>query len=151
MSAESNFSFTTKIINDLFTIRGDTFDEFIANLIASANIPAVRALLDLLDGKTSGQPDEVAAAIAVVNNTLGAVPITTPPADPFAGSFAPVAPPATASAGDRTCSHGVMVKRTANGAKGEWRGWFCPTPKGTAGQCQPQFANKKNPVEWNQF
>lgn len=145
MSAESNFSFTTKIVNDLFTIRGDTYDEFLANLIASANIPAVRALLDLLDGNASSEPSMATATAAL--SALGATPVT----DPFAGTFAPVAPPVGASAGDRTCSHGVMVKRTGQGAKGEWRAWFCPTPKGTDGQCQPQFANKKNPAEWNAF
>lgn len=152
MSSESNFSYTTKINNDLLTVRGDTFDEFFKNAISLATVPAISHLVSVLDGSADTQPaDPVAAAVNVVAAGLGAVPVATPPADPFGGSFAPVAPPATASAGDRTCSHGVMVKRTGQGAKGEWRAWFCPTPKGTEGQCQPQFANKKNPVEWNQF
>jgi hypothetical protein len=55
------------------------------------------------------------------------------------------------SAGQKTCAHGQMVKRTGVGAKGEWRAWFCPTPKGTEGQCAPAFANRGNPTEWNAF
>lgn len=145
MSAESNFSYTTKVGNDLYTVRGDDYDTFLANLIASANVPAVRGLLDLLDGNTAAEPSMDVATAAL--SALGATPVT----DPFAGSFAPVAPPVGASAGDRTCSHGVMIKRTGQGAKGEWRAWFCPTPKGTADQCKPQFADRKSPAEWNAF
>lgn len=37
------------------------------------------------------------------------------------------------------CQHGAMVYREGNGAKGPWKGWFCPTPKNTPGQCSPQF------------
>lgn len=145
MSSESNFSYTTKVNNDLLTVRGDTFDEFLKNAIALATVPAINALVSVLDGTgpVAAPAVEVPAALA----TLGATPIV----DPFSGSFAPVAPPAGASAGDRTCQHGVMVKRTGQGARGEWRAWFCPTPKDTPGQCKPVFADKKNPSEWNAF
>lgn len=148
MSSEANFSFTTKVKGDLFTVRGDTFDQFFTNLVASATVPEIAHLIAVLDGSAVGTVED--AAVATVASALGAVPVA-PQTDPFAGSFAPVAPPAGASAGDRTCTHGVMVKRTGNGAKGEWRAWFCPTPKGTEGQCQPKFADRKNPTEWNAF
>lgn len=148
MSSESNFSYTTKINNDLLTVRGDTFDDFLANAIALGTVPAISALIGILDGSVPQTQER--AAISAVETALGATAL--PPAvDPFGGSFAPVAPPAGASAGDRTCSHGVMVKRTGQGAKGEWRAWFCPTPKGTADQCKPQFADRKNPAEWAAF
>lgn len=151
MSSESNFSYTTKVGNDLLTVRGDTFDEFLKNAVSLATVPAISHLLAVLDGNADPvATDPVAAAVNVVAAGLGAVPVT-PPADPFGGSFAPVVPPVGASAGDRTCAHGVMVKRTGQGAKGEWRAWFCPTPKGTEGQCSPKFADRKNPVEWNSF
>jgi hypothetical protein len=32
---EANFSFTTKVNGDLFTVRGSTIDEFKENLVAS--------------------------------------------------------------------------------------------------------------------
>ena len=149
MSTESNFSYTTKINNDLLTVRGDTFDQFLANAISLATVPAINHLVGVLDGSATPSPE--AAAIAAVTSGLGATPVVAPNEDPFGSSFAPVTPPSGASAGDRTCSHGVMVKRTGQGAKGEWRAWFCPTPKGTEGQCQPKFADRKNPSEWNAF
>lgn len=38
-----------------------------------------------------------------------------------------------------TCAHGAMTLRTGTSAKGPWKGYFCPTPKGTPGQCDPIF------------
>lgn len=154
---EARFSFTTKIGGDLFTVRGDTFDEFQSNAIAAGAVQGIGTLLAALNGEVY----EAAATVATANLAagLGATPAGAVQGDPFGGSFAQgaggyqpqaVTPPPVA-AGDRTCAHGVMVKRTGIGAKGEWRAWFCPTPKGTEGQCSPKFAEKRNPSEWNAF
>ena len=145
MSSESNFSFTTKVGGDLFTVRGDSFDEFVKHLVGAGAVPTISNLLAVLDGAAPAPSHE--AAVSAIGAALGGSTID----DPFGGSFNPVTPPAGASAGDRTCSHGVMVKRTGVGQKGEWRAWFCPTPKDTPGQCKPQFADRKNPAEWNAF
>jgi hypothetical protein len=51
---------------------------------------------------------------------------------------APRATNASAS-GSKTCKHGEMTFRTGQSAKGPWKGYFCPSPKGTADQCEPQF------------
>lgn len=40
------------------------------------------------------------------------------------------------------CPHGTRVHRTGVGAKGPWSAYFCPTPKGTPGQCEPQWDRK---------
>lgn len=37
------------------------------------------------------------------------------------------------------CAHGPRVRRDGVNAKGKWVGWFCPTPKGTPGQCKAEF------------
>lgn len=146
MSSESNFSYTTKINNDLLTVRGDSFDEFLKNLIGAASVPAINHLISVLDGTiVSAQADPVAEAVQVVTNSLGATPV-----DPFGGSFEPVTPPVAAKAGDRTCSHGVMVKRTGATDKGPWRAYMCPTPKGTPDQCKAIFA-KRGTAEWDSF
>lgn len=143
MSSESNFSFTTKINgNDLFTVRGDTYDAFLANLVNAGSVAGVKVLLNALDGK---EPEiTMEQAISNVTAVFG---------QPANTSFEPVAPagyaPAPAAA-DKSCSHGVMIKRTGNGAKGEWRAFFCPTPKDTPGQCTPIFA-KRGTDEWNSF
>lgn len=48
----------------------------------------------------------------------------------------PATPPGVAA---KSCSHGEMVYRTGNGAKGPWQAFFCPTPKGTPNQCAAVF------------
>ena len=150
MSTESNYSFTTKVNGDLFTVRGDDFAGFIGRLGESSHIPAIQNLLDVLSGTVEiTEQQAVANVTAAFNGTV----IPTPPAIPVA--VAPVAPPvAPPSAGFAVggsvpvCGHGQMIGRKGAGAKGEWRGFFCPTPKGTPDQCSPQFVNKKQP-EWN--
>lgn len=37
------------------------------------------------------------------------------------------------------CNHGAMVYKEGQSAKGAWKAWFCPTPKGTPGQCKARF------------
>lgn len=56
---EARFSFTTKVNNDLFTVRGDTIDEFVSNLEES--VAAVTAVNELQEA-TRG----VAAVVAAV-------------------------------------------------------------------------------------
>jgi hypothetical protein len=54
----------------------------------------------------------------------------------------PVEQPRTQSApadGAKACKHGEMKFRNGSSAKGPWKGYFCPSPKGTADQCEPQF------------
>ena len=38
------------------------------------------------------------------------------------------------------CKHGALVWRESKpGAPKAWKGWFCPSPKGTLDQCSPKF------------
>jgi len=38
------------------------------------------------------------------------------------------------------CRHGQLVWRESKpGAPKAWKGWFCPSPKGTPDQCEPKF------------
>lgn len=46
--------------------------------------------------------------------------------------------PAAQQAGP-SCVHGPRVRRTGRSTRGDWVGWFCPTPKGTPGQCKAEF------------
>ena len=61
-----------------------------------------------------------------------------PPA--WAGQ-APAAAPAPAAAGGKVCAHGPMTfKQGVSNKTGKpWSAWFCPTPKGTPGQCEAEF------------
>lgn len=50
----------------------------------------------------------------------------------------PTAPAPTLAEGH--CQHGKLVWRESKpGADKAWKGWFCPSPKGTPDQCSPKF------------
>lgn len=138
---EAPFSYTTKIGNDLLTVRGDDFKAFLENLTSLYLVPSVKHLIEVIEG----------SAVATVTASLGGT-VTSAPSAP---DFQPVPPPTVATpapvvAGSRSCQHGVMLQKTGQSAKGEWRAFFCPTPKGTPDQCQAIFAKRGTP-EWDSF
>jgi len=63
---------------------------------------------------------------------FAAAATTPPPA--FAQQAAPAAGPVAP-----VCQHGPMTYREGTSARGPWKAYFCPTPKGTPGQCPAQF------------
>jgi predicted RNase H-like HicB family nuclease len=136
---------TTK--GTIVTARGDSAEELLRNieaLIAQGAGDVIALLEQVLTG-TQPVPPSNSAVNTVVASLGGTVVQET--------TFAPVPPPAQAVAaplvaGTRSCSHGTMVTRKGSGAKGEWKGYFCPTPKGTPDQCTPEWVTKKDP-EWN--
>lgn len=80
MSSESNYSFTTKVNGDLFTVRGDTLDEFHTNVAAvTANATAVFTDLGLLQAAGHG--------------TALVAPHTAAPTPPAPAPAAPSYPP----------------------------------------------------------
>ena len=100
--------------------------------------------------------DTVVDGIAQMQEMLGAIPIiieveqaltsgniTVPPIVNTAPAYVPqVAPVAAAPAAQgHTCKHGAMVQRSGNNKNTgkPWTGYFCPAPKGTPDQCEPQF------------
>jgi hypothetical protein len=144
---EAPFSYTVKLGNgNLFTVRGDDFPAFTGNLAFAGLVPGISDLIDALEGKAAQ------VVVQAFEGTVQSAPVAQP-----ANAFAPVAPagfaapvpPATA-VGSRSCQHGAMIQRTGQGAKGEWRAFFCPTPKGTPDQCQAVFAKRGTP-EWESF
>lgn len=152
MSSESNFSFTTKIAGtDLFTVRGDSYDELVTNLVAASSVHGVKVLLDLFEGVVPTMDAAVANVEAAFPGSL-AVSAASVGVQPVANfdSFQPTPPPMMAAAqpSGKQCAHGVMITRKGQSAKGEWRAHFCPTPKDTPGQCAPIFAKRGTP-EWD--
>lgn len=98
-----------------------------------------------------------ATVTAVMPVTAGPpAAVAAPPAQPpqVAASWgqpAPAGPPAAFSqATVPSCQHGPRSARGGQGAKGPWRAWMCPSPKGTPGQCEPQWVRKGTP-EWDTF
>lgn len=147
MSESFKIQQNVKVGNDLINLRADNSEEFqaiadwvVANAATFVNVaaalnsipPALAA--NVVPGSVQVQQD----APAPQNNGGWGAPQGEAPA------FAQPAPQqqpqySQPAQGGRTCQHGPMVFREGNGAKGPWKGFFCPTAKGTPGQCQPQF------------
>jgi hypothetical protein len=68
------------------------------------------------------------SAVAAVQSQLGGevISVTTTPAAPITDA--------------RHCKHGERQYRESKpGAPKPWKGYFCPSPKGTPDQCEPNF------------
>ena len=152
MSSESSYSFTAKIggTNDLFTVRGDTFEEFLSNLVSASTIPSVKYVVDILSGEVP-TVETVAASLGGVT-VGGGVPA---PAFSAAMPAAVVTPMATSTqqnnGNGRACSHGQMTAKQGVGKDGKvWRGYMCPAPAGAADKCKNQYIYPNQP-EWHTF
>ena len=155
--SEKNYVVNVKTTKGtIITVRGDSAEELATNingLVGQGLNDHVSALEELFLGVSSAPKVAATDPVAVVQAALGGEVVTEVPRE-TAPAFAPKAPPAAAmstpTGGEKSCIHGPMVKRTGVGAKGEWRAFFCPTPKGTPDQCSAAFANRNTP-EWNSF
>lgn len=157
VSTESNYSFTTKIGNDLFTVRGNDANEFQQNLSAAATgnlIEFARGVqeaaqavgnLQTVQQSVGGEVVAEHPAAPQAAPALAAVPDPVPTqAVPAPVPAAPAAPAAVQQPGIPipACSHGGRQFRTGQGKYGEWQAWFCPTPKGTPDQCDAIFLKR---------
>ena len=152
--AEKNYVLNVKTKNNtIFTVRADTASELkenITDVITNSLEDHVLALEELLLGVAPPQtPSATNNAVNLVAEAFGGTVVSETPIPAFAPVPPPPAAPSTASqVGARMCQHGAMIGRKGNGAKGEWKGLFCPTPKGTVGQCDPVWLNRSMP-EWS--
>lgn len=90
--------------------------------LAQMKDPALKELMDLV--KKGG-----------AHFSGGTGQATQRPAAKPAGGATPQAP-----AGDgKSCQHGDMIFRSGSKNGKTWKGYFCPTPKGTPDQCAPEF------------
>lgn len=141
---EPRHKFTVKIGDQLRTIQGYTLEEYVEarnELIAEMSGDAEVVALARAAG--------TAATLIGGNATAPAAPVTQAP-PPTSWPSAPAPAPAFANATAPQCSHGPRTGRSGTGAKGPWKAWFCPTPKGTPDQCEAIFLNRNSP-DWNSF
>jgi hypothetical protein len=133
--AGANFQVSSKL-NDgrIFVIAADTFADFKTHLTDVLGPEGVDKVLGTMATSLEGAPSFEQA----VSNVTAAIP-----------GASPVSTPSTAPVG-RSCKHGPMTKRSGSSAKGPWKGYMCPTPKGTPDQCEPTFL-KRNEPEWSTF
>ena len=118
----------------IFVVGGDSLDQFEQNLKGIVGADKAQDILGEMSASLTGAGTH-AQAVQNLQQGLGAtVDHTAHPVNPN-----------TAPSG-RSCSHGVMTPRSGSGAKGPWKGYFCPTPKGTADQCSPIFIQRNDPA-----
>ena len=143
MSSESNFSFTTKIDGDLFTVRGDTFAEFVSNVSEASGSFAMANLLNVLNKESVINTEQAVANVVQQFPAATVVSDTGLPPQAPAQTFAPVPPPQAAApaapTGEKTCAHGPMKLQPAGISKKTGNPynafWACQWPD-RATQCK---------------
>jgi hypothetical protein len=135
--AGANFQVSSKLPDGrIFVIGADNFADFKTHLTDVLGPEGIEKVLSTMAVSLEGAPS-FEQAVNTVSATLGATPV------------AQTSSPSTAPVG-RSCKHGPMTKRSGSSAKGPWKGYMCPTPKGTPDQCEPTFL-KRNEPEWSTF
>lgn len=71
--------------------------------------------------------------------TLGGGPAPATSAPAQARSAVPAEAQSAPDGDSRQCRHGEMQYKTGSKNGRTWKGFFCPTPKDTPGQCSPEF------------
>lgn len=138
-TTEATYSFTTKIGNDLLTVRGDTIEEFAMNLASLHDHVEVIELITTIQSKL--KPVSVADIQKAFNGTVIPDPLAakpTPPAPVRPAGFSPA--PTNAPTGVAPmCEHGPMrfvkggISKTTG--KGYPAFYSCSMPKGQT-QCK---------------
>jgi hypothetical protein len=137
--AGANFQVSSKLPDGrIFVVGADTFADFKTHLTDVLGPEGFEKVLSTMATSIEGMPS-FEQAVTTVASTLGATPVAPPQ----------TLTPSTAPVG-RNCKHGPMTKRSGSSAKGPWKGYMCPTPKGTPDQCDPVFL-KRNEPEWSTF
>lgn len=128
-------------LNDgrIFVVGGDDIDSFETNLKGIVGPEKAQDILSEMAASLTGAGSAVQAVTNVINAFPGATVDHT--AHPVNQNIAPAG---------KNCIHGPMTKREGSGAKGPWKAYMCPTPKGTPDQCTPEFL-KRGSNEWNAF
>lgn len=121
----------------IFVVGGDDIDAFENNLKAIVGPEKAQDVLSEMATSLTGAGNPV----QVITNAFPNATVDHT-AHPIQG--AQLAP------ASRSCNHGEMTRRSGQGAKGPWKAYMCPSPKGTPDQCDPVFLRRNDP-EWNSF
>lgn len=138
MAGANNFQVSSKLPDGrIFVVGADTFLDFEKHLNDILGLEGTKKVLDIMASSFEGATS-FEQAVSNVTAGLGATPVAT---QTFTPSTAPTG---------RSCKHGPMTKRQGTSAKGPWKAYMCPTPKGTPDQCDALFL-KRNEAEWSTF
>lgn len=139
-----NFQVSSKLPDGrIFVVASETYAGFCEALETAVGIEESQDVLKTMAQSLVGAPTTAVEAVQNIRESLGASIIHT--AHPVTGGIGNTGAPTS-----RSCSHGVMSKRTGAGAKGPWKAFMCPSPKGTPDQCEPVWV-RRNDTEWSSF
>ena len=141
-NTEPRHKMTVKVADALRTIQGYSMDEYRAardELIddLAKDLEAVQL------AKAIGNAAPLAQGAPVVEATATATPAP-------AWGEAPTPSASFTQATVPSCQHGPRTAKSGSSAKGPWKGWMCPAPKGDPTQCPPQWVTRGTP-EFNNF
>lgn len=139
-----NFQVSSKL-NDgrIFVVASETYAGFCESLEQAVGIEESQELLKVMAQSLAGAPQSASQAVENIRQAYPSAQVdhTAHPTQTVGNTLAPEA---------KRCAHGIMTKRQGQGAKGPWKGYMCPSPKGTPDQCEPVFI-RRNDAEWNNF
>lgn len=138
-----NFQVSSKLPDGrIFVVAHETYAGFCEALESVVGIQESQDLLAEMGKSISGAPFNASQAVENIRAQFpGAQVDHTAHPTQTASTVAPTG---------RSCKHGVMSQRTGSGAKGPWKAYMCPSPKGTPDQCEPVWLRRNDP-EWNTF
>ena len=122
----------------IFVVAADTFNDFKSHLTDVLGPEGTEKVITTMATSIEGAPSFEQAVATVTASIPGTTEVPQRTSTP---STAPVG---------RSCKHGPMTKREGSSAKGPWKGYMCPTPKGTPDQCDAIFLRRNEP-EWSTF
>jgi hypothetical protein len=121
---------------NLLNVRGENAVELEAHALSLTQGTTVQSLGELGALLQAAQtvasvptPPQAQGGQGYVPQMPTPVPVQHQPG--YQPSATPQAPP--------PCPHGPWQWKTGVGAKGPWKAWMCPAPKGTPGQCEPKW------------
>ena len=137
-----NFQVSSKLPDGrIFVVASETYVGFCEALESAVGIEESQDVLKIMAQSLSGTPNNGVQAVQNVSAAFTGAEVVHTAHPTNAGNLGP---------SSKTCSHGVMTKRTGAGAKGPWKAYMCPSPKGTPDQCEPVWV-RRHDSEWSAF
>lgn len=139
-----NFQVSSKL-NDgrIFVVSSETYTGFAEALEQVVGIEESQDVLKTMATSLLGAPQSAVQAVSNIRQVYPGAEVdhTAHPTQTATNTMGPLG---------KTCKHGPMTPRTGSGAKGPWKAYMCPSPKGTPDQCEPEWLRRGEPA-WNSF
>jgi hypothetical protein len=139
-----NFQVSSKLPDGrIFVVASETYAAFAEALESVVGVQESQDLLVEMGRSLAGAPNNSSQAVENIRAGFPDTQVdhTAHPTQTPTSTFAPTG---------KSCKHGVMSQRTGSGAKGPWKAYMCPSPKGTPDQCEPVWLRRNDP-DWNSF